>query len=311
MKRDGRSAASLAQPKRLALLAYLAITRTVHRRDELLALFWPDLDAERARLALRQAVHFLRDALGPGVISGRSGEELAIGEGQLRCDATELEKAIAAGRLADALDLYRGDLLASFHARDVAPEFEQWLDGERRRLRGRAAKAAWTLAAQAELAGNGVEAAHWARQAVQLAPDDEASVRRFISLLDRLGDRAGALRAHDEFARRLRADFDVEPAAETRALINAIRTREPAPAPTPPRISESPVPTVATPRPAARSTFLLRIAAVTLTGIVALGAGIAALSTRRSSTLSGRLLCGAKHPDLLDRFGVRPPRQSG
>ena len=48
----------LAQPKRLALLVYLAAARPfgVHRRDALLALFWPDLEDTRARDALNQAL---------------------------------------------------------------------------------------------------------------------------------------------------------------------------------------------------------------------------------------------------------------
>ena len=224
----------LAQPKRLTLLVYLALTRATHRRDALLALFWPELDAERARLALRQAVHFLRAALGPEVIASRTSEELAVGDGALRCDAVELDRALddadaadeGASRRAQALDLYRGDLLPGFHAGEVSSELEEWLDGERRRLRTRAARAAWTLAEEAEQARNVVEAAHRARQAVQLAPDDEAGFRRFAALLDRHGDRGGVLRAYDEFARRLRTEFDVEPAAETRALIDAVRARE-------------------------------------------------------------------------------------
>src|SRR3989475_1533496 len=44
---DGHELKSvLAQPKRVALLAYLAAAtpRRLHRRDSLLALFWPELD---------------------------------------------------------------------------------------------------------------------------------------------------------------------------------------------------------------------------------------------------------------------------
>ena len=41
----------LSQPKRLALLAYLAIGRPpgFHRRSTLLALFWPEQDEQHAR----------------------------------------------------------------------------------------------------------------------------------------------------------------------------------------------------------------------------------------------------------------------
>ena len=216
----------LAQPKRLALLTYLALSQSTQQRESLLALFWPELDEEHGRLALRQAIHFLRTSLGTQVISSRSGEELALGPGMLRCDAVDFERALDQVRLADALDLYQGDLLPGFHPDDIAPELEQWFDRERQRLRGRAARAAWALAEEAERGGHDVEAAHRARQAVQFGPDDESGFRRLVSLLDRLGDRLGALRAYDDFARRLRSEFGVEPAAETRGLIEAVRVRE-------------------------------------------------------------------------------------
>jgi hypothetical protein len=46
-----------SQPKRAALMAYLALARPrrPHRRDEILALFWPELDDAHARNALSQA----------------------------------------------------------------------------------------------------------------------------------------------------------------------------------------------------------------------------------------------------------------
>jgi serine/threonine-protein kinase len=47
----------VAGPKRLALLAYLALQSPAgfQRRDTLLGLFWPELDQEHARNALRNA----------------------------------------------------------------------------------------------------------------------------------------------------------------------------------------------------------------------------------------------------------------
>src|SRR5213080_356356 len=63
---DGREVRSLlAQPRRLALLAYLAAgtPRDFRRRDSLVALFWPELDQKHARAALREALHVLRGAV--------------------------------------------------------------------------------------------------------------------------------------------------------------------------------------------------------------------------------------------------------
>ena len=76
--------AVLQQPKRLGLLAYLAVSapRRFHRRDSLLAVFWPELDQDRARAALRRSLYFIRTALGPGVIEGRGEEEVGIGVGR-------------------------------------------------------------------------------------------------------------------------------------------------------------------------------------------------------------------------------------
>jgi serine/threonine-protein kinase len=59
---DGQALRSvLAQPKRVALLAYLAVARPngYHRRDKLLGLFWPESDQEHGRAALRKALYFL------------------------------------------------------------------------------------------------------------------------------------------------------------------------------------------------------------------------------------------------------------
>ena len=78
----------LAQPRRAALLCYLALAvpRGFHRRDTLFALFWPEYDAEQARHALRQSVYFLRRALGPKTIVSRGDEELALAPEQVHCD---------------------------------------------------------------------------------------------------------------------------------------------------------------------------------------------------------------------------------
>jgi DNA-binding SARP family transcriptional activator/thioredoxin-like negative regulator of GroEL len=221
----GEASRVLAQPKRLALLGYLAITAVPQRRDTLLALFWPELDDRRARLALRQAVHFLRRALGADTLRRSNGDELALGEG-LRCDVGEFERALQEGRHGDALLLYGGELLPGFHCSEAAPEFGQWLDDVRQRLQAGAAEAAWLLADAAEQAGSPREAIRRGHQALQFAPDDETGVRRLISLLDRLDDRSGALRAYDESARRLKQEFGVDPAAETVRLIETVRSHQ-------------------------------------------------------------------------------------
>src|SRR5436309_5072401 len=212
----------LAQPKRVALLAYLAAAtpRRPHRRDSLVALFWPELDQEHARAALRQALHGLRHALGDGVLVSRGDEDSGLDHEQIRSDVVEFERAAEAGRLADALDLYRGDLLEGFFIRG-APAFEQWLEDERVRLKVLALRSATLLAERGGLA----ESVQWGRRALRIAPLDEPTLRRLMQALDRLGDRAGALEAYEAFAKRLTAELEADPAPETRALAGAVRER--------------------------------------------------------------------------------------
>src|SRR3989475_8317950 len=117
----------LPRPGRLPLLASppAATPRGLHRRDSLLALFWPELDQEHARAALRQALHVVRDALGTDVIVTRGDEEVALDFDLMWCDVVAFDRAVAAERFSEALDLYRGDLLEGFFIPD-AGEFEHW-----------------------------------------------------------------------------------------------------------------------------------------------------------------------------------------
>jgi DNA-binding SARP family transcriptional activator/TolB-like protein len=219
-----------AQPKRFALLTWLALARPrgPQRRDTLLALFWPETDQERGRQVLRQTLYLLRQSLGRDVIVSRGDEELSIDAAQLSVDADRFEQAIADGRLDEALDLYGGDFLSGFHVPDASPDFEEWVSGERRRLRAMAATAAWTLAAREERAGNATGALYWSRRATGLDRDNEDAVLDLMRLHVRLGDRVGALRLFDEHARRLRRDYEAEPSATLTQLANQLRGPNPA-----------------------------------------------------------------------------------
>src|SRR5215213_4772070 len=88
--------AVLQQPKRLALLVYLAVAspRRFHRRDALLALFWPELDTEHARAALRRSLYFLRRSMGAEVIVARGDEEVGLASDGFVCDVTRFEAAL-------------------------------------------------------------------------------------------------------------------------------------------------------------------------------------------------------------------------
>ncbi len=251
----------LQQPKRLALLLYLALEspRRFQRRDTLLALFWPDLDTEHARAALRRALYFLRQQLGDDVVVNRADDEVGVTPARLVCDAAEFDRLMEADDREGALALYKGPLLEGFFVAG-APEAERWLDEQRRRLQLRAAEAAWVRAEQADVPP--AVAAEWARRAAAIAPGDEGGVRRLMTILVRAADRTGALRAYDDFARRLKQELDVDPDAETRALMSSIRSQAPAH----PRSPAPPLPPSHAPTPG-----VVAVAPFTVRGDASLG----------------------------------------
>src|ERR1700730_4063061 len=84
--------AVLAQPKRLALLVHLAVAHRdgFARRDTLVGLFWPNRDGAHARSALRQALTFLRRALGDDILVSRGSEEIGVSATALETDVVLL-----------------------------------------------------------------------------------------------------------------------------------------------------------------------------------------------------------------------------
>ena len=220
----GEVSALLAQPKRVALLVYLLVANRggFHRRDTLLGIFWPELDSARARTNLNQALKFLRQSLGSDCIVSRGLDEVGAARERVWCDVTAFRAELAAGHAAEALELYRGDMLPGFFVSE-APGFEEWVESERAAVRADAARAARQLAEELEKRQNLTMAVKWGRRAAELATDDERAFRRLLALLARAGDRAGALQAYDDFSRRLRVEYAAEPAAETRALADEIR----------------------------------------------------------------------------------------
>lgn len=216
----------LQRRRRFALFAFLALARPPLRcRDSLHAMFWPESDHHRARKALNGAIYALRQELGDDVLVSRGDDEIGVAADIVWCDARAFDEAIEEGDLARGLDLYAGDLMAGFFVPGTYG-FEHWLDSERDRLRRAAYDAAWQCAERAEQSGSLDEAVRWARRAVEMMLDDERGVRRSMSLLDRVGDRRGAIQMYEHFAQQLKEEFGTKPAPETRRLIATILARD-------------------------------------------------------------------------------------
>lgn len=201
----------------LALLARLAASDARGaRRDELLAMFWPESDESRARGSLKQAIYSIRRELSvPTVIVGT--DELRLDPAVLASDVGDLEGALFAGDLVRAVELYRGPFLHAVHLGNG--EFSYWRDAKAEQLEKRYREALVALARAAESRGDIGESVRWWHEAARSDPLGSSVASSLSQALIRSGDRTAALKHARGYAARVRADLETEPDADILAMI--------------------------------------------------------------------------------------------
>lgn len=211
-----------------ALLAYLAVAPgPTHPRDKLAALLWGDTAEEQARASLRQTLFTLRRALPPGVLT-TEGDTVALDAERVEVDAVAFERRVAEGTpeaLVEAAALYRGDLLAGLALKEAA--FEEWLLGERERLRELALEGLARLLAHERRTGATEAAIHTGLRLLTLDPLQEPVHRALMRLHAQAGRRGAALRQYQACVAVLQRELGVEPEAETKQLYQELLRRRP------------------------------------------------------------------------------------
>jgi WD40 repeat protein/DNA-binding SARP family transcriptional activator len=131
------------------------------------------------------------------------------------------DAATQTDQLAQAVALYRGDLLADLALSD-SPEFDAWLMRTREHWQQQIAAALATLSTHYAAHGSTTLAEGAMRRWVALEPWQEAAHRALIELLAREGRRAEALIQYEQCRHTLVRDLGIEPAPETTALYHAL-----------------------------------------------------------------------------------------
>jgi DNA-binding SARP family transcriptional activator/Tfp pilus assembly protein PilF len=221
--RDGRTVGVVhVQRKTLALLALLATARERGiSRDRLVAYLWPESDAKHALGALKQALHVIRQQL--GTADGILGTaQLRLNGATVVSDVDEFLTALNAGESERAVSLYAGPFLDGFHL-SGAPEFEQWVESQRRDLASRYAAVAERLAVDAGTRGDHATAVERWRL---LQAGDPLSARLTLGLMNALetaGDRATALQCAEAYEALVQRELGASPTGPVAALAARLR----------------------------------------------------------------------------------------
>lgn len=209
----------LALRKAAALLIYLAEAGGPVSREVVAALLWPEADEEAARARLRRTLHKIGVAFGNKVLAA-SGTTLELDPTlSIEVDSKLFEQACNAGSLDEAVDIYKGDYLASFSLPDC-PEFDEWIFFRREALRSRFVQALERLI-EAKIACKEPRAA--VVQATRLVGLDhlsESAHRHLILAHLAAGDRAAAERQVESCVRMLREELGVLPDPTTLAILH-------------------------------------------------------------------------------------------
>jgi DNA-binding SARP family transcriptional activator len=211
-----------SQRRTVALLALLSVAGDAGMsRDKLVGLLWPDVDSERARHSLTQALYNARKALGADDLFVAEAD-VRLNQGRLTSDVREFGAAIDAGDLKHAVALYRGSFLDGFFVSGAA-ELERWISSQRERFEARVSDALHSLATSAEGAGDHRSAVEWRRRAAELFPLDSGGALKLMTAMVRAGDRASALQHAQIHATLLRQELGIDPDPAVQELAAQLR----------------------------------------------------------------------------------------
>jgi TolB-like protein/DNA-binding SARP family transcriptional activator len=227
---EGSGPFALSSRKGRALLTWLAMNgdRPVGR-DAAMGLLWGGSSQKQASASLNQTIYELRQCLGPcgHEVLRTDKESIELARDRTEVDALEFSRLARSSDMADiakAERLYRGDLLAGFAA--PTPEFEDWIETERRRLRAEAIQALTTLVARQAEHDEAAEAISTAYRLAELDPYSEPAHRALMIHFASTGQLGLSNDVYETFRNRLLEDLDTKPSDQTERLRDQIFKRE-------------------------------------------------------------------------------------
>jgi DNA-binding SARP family transcriptional activator/predicted negative regulator of RcsB-dependent stress response len=213
-------------------------------KDRILEWLWPDQDPERAANNLHRTLFILRRVLEPNLLNAADSHYIFFQDGKLALnleavawiDGLEFDRLIQLGRQQPnplphyeaARSLYQGDFL---------PEdlYEDWASNHRQHYHSAYCVLVRHMAQLYAQAAVYTEAINCWQDLLCLDPTHEETYQELMRLYTQVGQRHQALQLYQQLCQTLQRELEVEPAAETTALYQAIAENrwQPSPKPTP------------------------------------------------------------------------------
>jgi predicted ATPase/DNA-binding SARP family transcriptional activator len=227
VKRDGKPVTIHSRPAQ-SLFAYLVLNAgTLHRREKLAGLLWPESNEESARDYLRHGLWRIRKAIGPFSVRNKEAPYLITDDihisfnvdSSYSLDAAVIEKINAneasVDELIEALSLFEGELLPGFYDEWVVLErehmlsiFEQKMDGLLQRLKD---ETRWQ------------DILIWGEKWISLGQKPEPAYRALMSASAAMGD-VSKMAATYARCRKSLGEYGFEPSEQTRHLYENLKS---------------------------------------------------------------------------------------
>jgi DNA-binding SARP family transcriptional activator len=215
----------IRRAKALALLVYLAITRTNQPRERILALLWPESSAQAARKNLRNTLWELGELFGDEAIS-QQGQLLQLHH-SVAVDIYRLEDGLllletgAVAALEACVQAYRGPLADGLLVNEAA-DFELWLDAERERLAALYQRLLERIIELHQHAQQWQAVISSAQTLIASDPFREGAYLAQIEAYIKLGQRAQAVQLYRQLSELLDRELAVTPLPETTRAYQAL-----------------------------------------------------------------------------------------
>ena len=205
-----------------SLFAYLILSAgTVHRREKLAGLLWPDSLEETARDNLRHALWRVRKVLeSAGSTRFLRADDLTIGfkaSPDYWLDVAVLEKIDAnasSDELIKVLEVYQGELLSGF--------YDEWVILEREHICSIYEQHMARLMTLLQAQGRWQEILDWGERWLRLGQKPEPAYRALMSAHAAKGDMSKVAATYVRCLNSLK-EFGIEPSEQTRALYERLK----------------------------------------------------------------------------------------